>query len=53
MSIWAIIYLILSALSLGIALAKDGEPQSNYSFLATLLGTSIGLWILYMGGFFT
>ena len=51
--IYAIIYLVLNILGLGIVLAKHGEPmERNYSFGRTLLCLCFEIWLLYKGGFF-
>lgn len=49
---WAQIALIvLYAAGIGIAAAKHGEPQPNYNFWTTLLGTAINIILLTCGGF--
>ena len=45
--------LILTAMSVGIALAKDGEPQRPHSFFGTLAGVVINISLLWAGGFFS
>lgn len=47
-----IIYLILITLSLGMTMAKHGEPRENHNFWHSLIATVIGLWLLIAGGFF-
>lgn len=49
-----IIYLTLSILGLGCALAKHGEVKKTekYNFFASLLGNAVSLGLLYWGGFF-
>ena len=47
-----IIIICLSAMALGITLAKNGEPEGNYCFGSTLFATVINISILYWGGFF-
>lgn len=48
-----IIFLVLSAMSLGISLAMDGKPRAGkYSFLVTLISQAIGIGLVYWGGFF-
>lgn len=54
MGIWQIIYVALLMLSLGISLAKHGEPRDDkYSFGASFIATAIQIAILYAGGFFS
>ena len=48
-----ITYIVLSVLSLGYILAKDGQPREPYSFWGSCIGTSIGFGLLYAGGFFS
>ena len=48
-----IVWLALAFLSIGISIAKHGEPQENYSFPLKMIGIALGAWILYWGGFFT
>ncbi|WP_164831248.1 hypothetical protein [Sinorhizobium meliloti] len=45
-------YLMLTALGLGVNLAKHGEPRPAYSVWTALVGAAICLGILYWGGFF-
>lgn len=47
-----IVWIVLCAMNLGIALVKDGEPKGNYSFWLTLLALGIEFWIVWAGGFF-
>lgn len=47
-----LIIIILYTLSVGIHLVKDGEPQGNYSFITSLIGTIIVMAVLKWGGFF-
>ena len=44
--------IVLYALSLGITLAKHGEPQSPYNFWTSLLGVAIAVGLLIAGGLF-
>jgi len=47
------ILLTLIILSLGVSLARNGEPKKeNHSFLASLVASSIQILLLYYGGFF-
>ena len=46
------IYLVLLLLSLGLVLAKHGEPREPYNIWVTLFGTALTLALLYWGGFF-
>ena len=53
MNIWKISILLLYAMSLGMNLAKHGEPkEGKYDFWSTLLSCAILIFMLYMGGFF-
>ena len=53
MSIYAIIYLVLSAIGLLIAANQHGKPKTEpYNFWHTLIASSIVIWLLYAGGFF-
>lgn len=54
MSIPAIIVIILFALSIGLELARDGQPEKGkHSFWSSLFATSIFVGLLYWGGFFS
>lgn len=46
------IYLVLTAMAVGMALAKDGEPRTPYSFWHSLLRASISFGLLWWGDFF-
>lgn len=52
MSIWAIIYLCVVAISFGVTISKHGEPKGNYSIIERFFGVGFALFVLYMGGFF-
>jgi hypothetical protein len=53
MRIPQILIIALYTLSLGIHLAKDGEPRDGtYSFLSAFIATAIAFAILIWGGFF-
>jgi hypothetical protein len=46
-------YLALVALRLGISLAQHGQFKTEkHSFFTQLVGASLGLFLLYQGGFF-
>jgi len=48
------IYLALIFLTIGINLARDGQPRNvNYSFSAAVIAASISFSLLYWGGFFS
>jgi|WetSurMetagenome_2_1015567.scaffolds.fasta_scaffold37656_9 hypothetical protein len=48
-----ILILGLLILSLGISLAKHGEPKNGKeNFFITLLGVALQITLLYFGGFF-
>jgi hypothetical protein len=50
---YLITFFILVFLSLGIKLAKHGEPEEGkYNFFLSLLSACFTLWLLYMGGCF-
>ncbi len=44
--------IVLIAMSLTIALIKDGQPRENYSFWTVLISLAIEVEVLYAGGFF-
>ena len=48
-----LVYLALTILGLGVAMAKHGEPRGEHSFPTTFIASGIVIWVLYMGGFFT
>lgn len=53
MGIYEIIFLAWLFLSVGISLAKDGEPrEGNHSFWIALLSAALQIFLLYKGGFF-
>lgn len=53
MNIWPpLIYLALSALELGFAIGKHGEPRDPYSGPRQLFGCALSWTILLWGGFF-
>ena len=46
--------LMLYAISIGIALAKDGQPrEGKESFGKTCFACAVGMYILYCGGFWS
>jgi hypothetical protein len=47
-----IIVIVLIMLNVGLALGKNGEPRSNYSFWSTVFDASLFFILLYWGGFF-
>lgn len=51
---WAqLTYIALTAPTVGVHMAKHGERRSDsYNVWLALVGTAIGLGILYAGGFF-
>ena len=54
MNVWQIIVIILYALSLGMHLAKNGEPRTGtYSFGSAFFSTALVFFALYKGGFFS
>lgn len=44
--------LVLMAMSLGMSLVNDGKRRLQDSFLRTLIGNVITIFLLYKGGFF-
>ena len=49
MNVWFFPHIIMDVLSIGIHLAKHGEPRdNNYNFFGALIGTLINLGIIYM-----
>lgn len=49
-----LIYLALTCLGLGMALAKHGQPKDDsHSFWWTLTASGICIGLLYWGGFFS
>lgn len=48
-----IIYTVLAAMGLGVAIVKHGESRGNYSFWTILFNTMLSVGLLYWGGFFT
>lgn len=47
-----IVWIVLSAIGIGIALVKHGEPRENYNFWVTLISLGFEMMILWKGGFF-
>lgn len=48
-----IVWIVLSAMGVTIALVKHGKPrESNYNFWVTLISLGIEMLILWKGGFF-
>jgi len=43
---------VLLAMGLGVAAAKHGEPNGNWSFGWALIGVALEVWLLIEGGFF-
>lgn len=53
MGICQIIFTIWLALSLGIALAKHGQPhEGEHSFWVSLISAALQIILLYYGGFY-
>jgi hypothetical protein len=49
----ALIYLVIAAIGLGIAVEQHGKPRKGvHSFWGHLTALSIALGLLYWGGFF-
>ena len=42
----------LQILSLGIVIAKHGQPRENYNFWYYIVSCPIELWLLYKAGLF-
>ena len=54
MNWWIIAYLGLITLSLGVILARHGQPRTgNYHFGSALASAAITIFLLYMGGAFS
>lgn len=53
MSTPAVIYLALTFLGLGLAIAKHGEPRPPLNAWGVIIGTSVVCGLLYWGGFFS
>jgi len=47
-----LLFVIIIAMSIGIALAKHGKPSPKYNFWLTLLASAIWYAIAWSGGFF-
>lgn len=47
-----IVWIVISAMGIGIALVKHGEPREKYNFWVTLISLGIEILILWKGGFF-
>ncbi len=52
MNNWAIVYLCILCLSLGIHMAKHGEPQGKYNFFTAFISLAIEVFVLYKAGLF-
>lgn len=52
MSVYAIIMLVLTAMSAGIVMVKHGQPRENYNFWMWLFSAAIQIGLMYAGGFF-
>lgn len=50
--IYLIIWIVLQILSVGIVMAKHGEPRDNYNFWIYIIAASIDWWLLYKAGLF-
>jgi len=48
-----IIWIVLTAMGLGISIVKHGEPRSPHNMWASIIGTPLAAALLYWGGFFT
>lgn len=54
MTIYAVIYLVIQGLGLGILLAKHGQPREDrYNVFLGLLSSALMIWLLWAGGFFS
>jgi hypothetical protein len=45
-------YLGLVLFSLGVVVAKHGQPARPHNAFSTMISIGLGMWLLYMGGFF-
>lgn len=48
-----ITYIVLTALGLGLVLAKHGQPRKPFDFWDTAISSGLVLGLLYAGGFFS
>lgn len=46
-----IIMIVLFAIGLGVAIAKQGQPKGNYSIGENIIGIAINVALLWWGGF--
>lgn len=46
-----IVMICFYVFALAVDLVKHGEPQDDHNFFITLVGSSIGVGVLYWGGF--
>lgn len=47
------IVIVLHTFALGVSAASHGQPRPPMNFWASLIGTVMSLWLLWMGGFFS
>ncbi len=53
MTIWPqIVYVSLSLVGLGFAIAKHGQPREPYNAFGLMIGTALSWTLLWWGGFF-
>lgn len=50
--IYLYIWIVLQILSVGLVLAKHGEPRPNYNFWFYMIDGLIDWWLLYKAGLF-
>ena len=54
MGFWQVVWLLIIAAGLGVALAQHGKPKQGYeSFWVTLISAAIEIFVLAKGGFFS
>lgn len=46
------IFIAITLISLGMAIAEHDEPRKNTNAWASIIGTAITMWLLGWGGFF-
>lgn len=48
-----IVWIVLTAIGCGFAIALHGQPRKSVDAGSFLLGQALSAWLLYMGGFFS
>jgi hypothetical protein len=47
------IYLVIIIFALGVSAGTHGQERTPENFFITLPASAFGMWLLYMGGFFS